>query len=325
MTYQRLLERWFTGQNADGCSPLNNDIDIDESLSNDLNETFFGMSKFVAAQSTLCWDLATEPFITYFNLGNGKFFNYKGKRQHSSEWYNIGVQDYLPTWRWWWSSEVLGTTATTSMKAAFDWNDAWFGGSSLHITGTEANANYLNLFKTHYALQSGDVITFRYKINSGDVKDVDLVLVTNTGDGGTTLGTAYTEKIIIKDGAVGDRGLWTEKRIPVGSDISNLAAIALKFEGAEKLDMNVGELSIKRGTYKSATTPKITSTKVLYFGLSGIDGKVVFDMSGATSQYNIDNGVSMFNIYAKIKYSDDTEQITHKSSAPDSIKPKKIS
>ena len=314
LTYQQLLERWFTGQDASGiCSPLN-DIAIDESLSNDLNETFFGMSKFVAAQSTLCWDLATEPFITYFNLGNGKFFNYKGVRKHSNEWYNIGVQDYLPTWRWWWSSEVLGTTATTSMKAAFDWNDAWFGGSSLHITGTEANANYLNLFKTHYALKSGDVITFRYKVNSGEISKVYLVLVPNGGDGGTTLGTAYEEEIII-DGAVGDRGLWTEKTITFGSNISNLAAIALKFEGAEKLDMNVGELSIKRGTYNSSvTTPSITSTKVLYFGLSGIDGKVVFDMSGATSQYNIDNGVSMFNIYAKIKYSDDTEQITHMGS-----------
>ena len=305
LTYQRLLERWFTGQNADGCSPLNNDIDIDESLSNDLNENFFGMSKFVAAQSTLCWDLATEPFITYFNLGNGKFFNYKGKRQHSSEWYNIGVQDYLPTWRWWWSSKVLGTTATTSMKAAFDWNDAWFGGSSLHITGTEANANYLNLFKTHYALQSGDKITFRYKVNSGDVSDVKLVLVTNQGN---------FEEVIIKDGAVGDRGLWAEKTITLLSDISNLAAIALKFEGAEKLDMNVGELSIKRGTYNAEVpTPTIASTTILNFSLSGIDGKIIYNLD-ESKPYNIDNGVSMFNIYAKIKYSDDTEQITHMGS-----------
>ena len=311
-TYQRLLERWFTGQNADGCSPLN-DIAIDESLSNDLNDNFFGMSKFVAAQSTLCWDLATEPFITYFNLGNGKFFNYKGVRKHSKEWYNIGVQDYLPTWRWWWSSEVLGTTATTSMKAAFDWNDAWFGGSSLHITGTEANANYLNLFKTHYALKSGDVITIRYKINSGDVKDVDLVLVTNTGDGGTTLGKAYTE-VIIDAGAVGDRGLWAEKTITVGSDISNLAAIALKFEGAEKLDMNVGELSIKRGTYNAEVpAPTIASTTILNFSLSGIDGKIIYNLD-ESKPYNIDNGVSMFNIYAKITYSDGTEQITHMGS-----------
>ena len=306
LTYQQLLERWFTGQDAKGiCSPLNK-IAIDESLSNDLNETFFGMSKFVAAQSTLCWDLATEPFITYFNLGNGKFFNYKGKRQHSSEWYNIGVQDYLPTWRWWWSSDkALGTTATTSMKAAFDWNDAWFGGSSLHITGTEQNANYLNLFKTHYALESGDVITFRYKINSGDVSDVKLVLVTNQGN---------FEEVIIKDGAVGDRGLWAEKTITLLSDISNLAAIALKFEGASKLDMNVGELSIKRGTYNAEVpTPTIASTTILNFSLSGIDGKIIYNLD-ESKPYNIDNGVSMFNIYAKITYRDKTEQITHMGS-----------
>lgn len=314
LTYQQLLERWFTGQDAKGiCSPLNN-IDIDESLSNDLNETFFGMSKFVAAQSTLCWNLSTEPFITYFNLGNGKFFNYKGKRQHSSEWYNIGVQDYLPTWRWWWSSEVLGTTATTSMKAAFDWNDAWFGGSSLHITGTEQNANYLNLFKTHYALQSGDVITIRYKINSGEVKNVDLVLVRNSGKDSEDESLSSNTKEIIKDGAVGDRGLWAEKTITLLSDISNLAAIALKFEGASKLDMNVGELSIKRGTYNSEVpTPKIASTTILNFSLSGIDGKIIYNLD-ESKPYNIDNGVSMFNIYAKITYSDRTVQTTHMGS-----------
>ncbi|MGN0213962.1 MAG: LamG-like jellyroll fold domain-containing protein [Muribaculaceae bacterium] len=307
LTYQQLLERWFTGQNANKiCSPIDTSVAIDESLSNDLNETFFGMSKFVAAQSTLCWDLGTEPFITYFNMGNGKFFNYKGKRQHSSEWYNIGVQDYLPTWRWWWSTAALGTTATTSMKAYIDWNDAWFGGSSLHITGTDAGSNYLNLFKTHYALKSGDVITFRYKINSGEVTNLDLVLVTSDG---TTLGTVYEEKII-ESSATGYRGLWTEKSIILTNDISNLAAIALKFNGVTKIDMNVGELSIKRGSYSSVKTPTISKTEVLYFGLTGIDGKVVFDMSDATSQYNIDNGISMFNIYAKIKYSDDTETTT---------------
>ncbi|MGM9823545.1 MAG: hypothetical protein ACI30Q_04145, partial [Muribaculaceae bacterium] len=313
LTYQQLLERWFTGQDASGiCSPLN-DIAIDESLSNDLNEKFFGMSKFVAAQSTLCWDLATEPFITYFNLGNGKFFNYKGVRKHSNEWYNIGVQDYLPTWRWWWSSEVLGTTATTSMKAAFDWNDAWFGGSSLHITGTEANANYLNLFKTHYALQSGDVITVRYKVNSGEVSNVDLVLVYNSGKGSEDESLSSHEEEIIKAGAVGDRGLWTEKTIPVGN-IPNLAAIALKFEGASKLDMNVGELSIKRGTYNSEVpTPTIASTTILNFSLSGIDGKIIYNLD-ESKPYNIDNGVSMFNIYAEITYSDGTVQTTHMGS-----------
>ena len=55
------------------------------------------MSTWMTAKSTLSWNLAEEPFISYFNLGNGKFFNWKGERKNNNSWYNIGVQDYLPT------------------------------------------------------------------------------------------------------------------------------------------------------------------------------------------------------------------------------------
>lgn len=135
---------------------------------------FCGFSNFIVARSTLtCEDLSDDPFVTYFNLGNGQFFNVEGHREFASEWYNIGMQDYLPTWRWWWTKTFMGknaSDASTDMKAEFTWSDAWFGGSCLQISG-ETKMSYLQLFKTKYATaQSGDKLAIRYKVLSGNGK-----------------------------------------------------------------------------------------------------------------------------------------------------------
>jgi endo-beta-N-acetylglucosaminidase D len=304
-TYQKHLERWFTNSafNPTKASTFT----VTNSLSNDLNEDFFGMSKFVAAQSTLSWDLATEPFITYFNVGNGQFFNWQGVRQHSSEWYNIGVQDYLPTWRWWWSTAELGrdaSTATTDLTASFAWNDAWFGGSSLRIKGTNTTNEYLHLFKTKFDIQAGDTITVRYKINGGST-DCSLVL----GTGTTTISWNPNTDYVVSSSDNTVLAKWVTKQFVVKGS-NEVAVVALDFSNATNLDMNIGEFSIKRGKYAKPATPVISSSKLLAYNMKGVDGKVVFNMTDNANKYNIDHNVSMFKIYAKITYGDGTVTTT---------------
>ncbi len=53
-------------------------------------EKFHGISAMSTAKSVLSWDLDDEPFYSFFNLGNGQYFNVKGERVSSNEWYNIG-------------------------------------------------------------------------------------------------------------------------------------------------------------------------------------------------------------------------------------------
>ncbi len=43
------------------------------------NEDFAGMSTMMSARSALKWNLSDEPFISNFNLGNGRFFNFRGE------------------------------------------------------------------------------------------------------------------------------------------------------------------------------------------------------------------------------------------------------
>lgn len=267
------------------------------------NPQWHGMAAFMTARSPLSWDLAEEPFITYFNLGNGKFFNLNGERKVSSPWYNVGMQDYLPTWHFWFADKLLGRTAAdvpaTGLDAQFVWDDAYFGGSTLKISGTTAN-EYLHLFKTKYALKKGDVITVRYKLNEG-ATDLDLVL---SAEGSESTGVAYN---LCKSERVADVNEWVKQTFTVGSDFDGktLALVALNFKNAKNAEVLLGEFSIVRGNYATPAAPVIdaANTKMLYNSKAGMDAKIIFNMPNNKAAgepcYNLDVKTSHFRLYAQ--------------------------
>lgn len=267
------------------------------------NPQWHGMAAFMTARSPLSWDLAEEPFITYFNLGNGKFFNLNGERKVSSPWYNVGMQDYLPTWHFWFADKLLGRTAAdvpaTGLDAQFVWDDAYFGGSTLKVFGTTAN-EYLHLFKTKYALKKGDVITVRYKLNDG-ATDLDLVL---SAEGSEDKGVAYN---LCKADRVADANEWVKQTFTVGSDFDGktLALVALNFKNAKNLDLMLGEFSIVRGKAATPAAPVIdaANTKMLYNSKAGMDAKIIFNMPNNKAAgepcYNLDVKTSHFRLYAQ--------------------------
>ena len=298
-TYQLRTERWFTGgtRNPANCPTVTNSMKYNAD-----NFTFHGMSSFMTAKSTLCWDLDVEPFITYFNLGNGKFFNWKGERQHNGEWYNIGVQDYLPTWRWWFTTKLLGhdaaDVAANGLDAEFTWDDAWVGGSTVRIFGS-TEGEYLHLFKTQYDIADGDVITFRYKLAAGSA-DIDLVL-TGVGSETESLGNL---KVCAANQAA-DEDVWVERTFTVGKEIEaeELALVALHFNSAKDMNLYLGEFSIVRNATAAPAKPVIASAKTLAFSKYGVDAKIIFNMPNDKAAgepcYNIDVNTAMFNIYAQ--------------------------
>lgn len=298
-TYQLRTERWFTGgtRNPANCPEVTSSMKYHAD-----NVTFHGMSSFMTAKSTLCWDLETEPFITYFNLGNGKFFNWNGVRQHDGEWYNIGVQDYLPTWRWWFTTKLLGHNASdvaaNGLDAEFTWDDAWVGGSTVRVFGS-TEGEYLHLFKTQYDIADGDVITFRYKLAAGSA-DIDLVL-TAVGSESESLGNL---KVCAADQAA-DEDVWVERTFTVGKDIEaeELALVALHFNSAKDMNLYLGEFSIVRNAAAAPAKPVIASAKTLAFSKYGVDAKIVFNMPNDKAAgepcYNIDVNTALFKIYAQ--------------------------
>ncbi len=302
-TYQNHLEMFFTNGNRNPAKP----IAVYSGGTHTPSTKWFGMSAFMSARSSLSWDLGEEPFITYFNLGNGRFFNWEGERQNENEWYNIGVQDYMPTWRYWFASSFLGKTAedvpATGLDAQLTFDDAYMGGSCLRINGSTAD-EYLHLFKTAFTLQTGDIITVRYKLVSG-ATDMTLAL-SATGDEAIILRENNLQVIEATNEA--DDEIWVEKSFEVGGLLAPLnnkeiAMIALHFTNATNLDLYLGEFSIQRGEFATPAAPEITLAKVLGNNYKGVDAKIIFNMPNdkpvGDPVYNLDVNTSMFKLYAQ--------------------------
>ena len=297
-TYMLRTERWFSSGSR---NPVNN-LEIDNSLNyNADNFDFAGMSSMMTARSSMSWNLAEEPFISYFNLGNGKFFNYDGERKNDRPWANVGVQDYLPTWRWWFADKLLGRTAAdvpaNGLDAEFVWDDAYMGGSTVRVHGSTSK-EYLHLFKTKYALKSGDVITFRYKVKGGKA-DASLVFTTEDA---VNAEKAYP---VLASTDEADEDKWVEKTITVDGTLNGktLALVALKMENAADLNLYLGEFSIVRGSFDAPAQPIDVKTTLLHAAKNGVDAKIIFNMPNTKGQgepcYNTDVKTSLFKLWAK--------------------------
>lgn len=301
--YQLISENVFTGSSY---NPVNT-----PEISNILKHTsratdFHGFSSFITARSVLATDdLAKEPFVTYFNLGNGKFFNVDGVRSFDNQWYNIGMQDYLPTWRWWFTSDFMGRTAdkvpAKGLKAEFSWDDAWFGGSCLSISGG-TELEYLQMFKTKYPLMADDVLTIRYKVTNG----TGSISWACSADGSED---TEVSAVIATDASTSDK--WVEKQVKVGTRAGTLrmadktlAMMGLKFiDTSSNFQILIGEVSLTRAAAVTPAKPTILSSSLKGCNYKGLDFKLFFKMKDASSPaepvYNEDVDTWFYKIYVK--------------------------
>lgn len=134
--YQKLQDRFFSGGNRNPASrpTANNTSDWGTQL-----KTFQGLAEYIPERTALKQNL---PFTTFFSIGNGDRYNYKGKKTLGS-WYNLGQQDVMPTYRWLVYDKGTTTAVTdngsTNDGVPFFTNaDAYIGGSALRLTNTKA-------------------------------------------------------------------------------------------------------------------------------------------------------------------------------------------
>lgn len=280
-----------------------------------------GISSMVSERSVLNWEIASEPFCTFFNLGNGKFFNMMGDRVSDNEWYSIGIQDYLPTWRYWFAPTWKGgqgegmanslSASDQTMNATFTWDDAYFGGSCLKVIGS--GNQYLHLFKSDFQLPTGTIeYKFTYKILGGKA-DIKFVL---DGYNATESTKKYLEKDIVSADGCADiedisykpgKDGWTTVTLTTASKdaLRKLRMIGLRFANAENLEMLIGGLTIQKSgaTWPVPAAPVVKSAKVLNNTYTGVDGKIIWEMPGKkalpTPTYNSDVNTQFFKVYAQ--------------------------
>ncbi len=301
--YNRQMENVFTGSSR---NPVNTPA-LTNRLGYHLGTALGGFSKLVPAKSVLSWTVnGYFPFITYFNNGNGAFFNNEGETTFNHEWYNIGIQDYMPTWRWWITTSFMGRDASnvpTGFSANICWEDAWFGGSCLKVENTNAaNTNvYLHLFKTQFPLATGYEFTIRYKVLSGSAT---LWLVgSKEGSEGTIVQRTL--------GAVSASDEWQYKTVATSAwtafNGSTLAMLGLRFQNATAdFKMLIGEMSVKKaGETYTPTTPTILRNSLKQVSYKGFDFKLSWNcganvgVDGYTPTYNADRNIWYFELWGQ--------------------------
>ncbi len=301
-TYLCRQERWFTGSTFNPISSPAPDNSMQYSLT---GGDFCGMSALMTARSALCWDLGEEPFVSHFGLGNGRFYHCEGLPVSCREWYNIGLQDHLPTWRWWWSSRLLGRSAADvpagDWQASLGWDDAWLGGGCLTVGGSGGDA-WLHLFKTAFPLQAGDVVRLRFKRLRGSARAS--LCLTAEGDEATPVAE---ESLQWLDPAAPLSPEWQTVcfRLDERFDGKTLALMALHFSEASDFSLRIGEIALLRPATAALRTPDaplLLRASVLHSGPAGVDGKLRYRMPGAQSGptpcYNADVAVGRFHLYA---------------------------
>lgn len=174
------------------------------------------------------------PFTTTFNTGHGNQFAVDGTVLSMKEWNNRSLQDVLPTWRW------ITESSGTALKPSFDWSSAYYGGSSLKVSGSlsSQNATHLKLYRTNLPLSGETEISVTYKTGQAESHmKVGVSFADNPG---------LFEFFDVGDG---DPGVWNTKEISVGNFAGRTVdAISLKFDSSNAINnyaINIGQLSIR--------------------------------------------------------------------------------
>ena len=316
--YQKFITQWY-GNGAQNPA-------VNQTLGANLNhrptDSWAGISKMVSERSTMNHTISSDPFVTYFNIGNGNFFNYKGKRVSDKSWYSLGIQDYMPTWRWWlaptWFDKSINA-GEAKLSAAFTWDDAYFGGSCIEISGT-TTTEYLHLLKTQMTVARNQRVRVYYKLLEGE-GEVNVVFANGSSP-------ATMQNAVVTNGTNGARNLFdvetSANKIEASYDEGwqccemafatavnqtfnatnlRLGVIGLEFKNCKNMKMLLGGIEILPATNTTTpAAPKLTTSKVLGNTYTGVDAKLVWSMDNSVTDhqcYNSDVNTSIFKMYAQ--------------------------
>lgn len=297
--YQKKQEMLFSGGNRNVLKmPSLTDDNIGSSYS-DLGK-WHGYATAVIERSAL-YEL---PFVTRFNLGNGRFFNKEGVTTWNHKWYNYGMQDMLPTWRWWVDNGDGKSVPADAVGLDFTYDDAWFAGSCLKIHGATKRSD-VRLFATKWNVASADDefrLVFKPK---GAASNLELMVAKENGE------SSFVYIPVAGDFKPGE---WNEVVIKaseaglVAGDVIGCVGLSVKNTNAA-YELLLGEFAfVPAGFNEQPKTPSITYAEVMKRYYNRADIKVVFNMPTPATRpaeyegcpvYNEEVGAWYYEIYVK--------------------------
>ena len=283
-TYLKKQELIFSGGNRNPAYRPN--VGNGTSLANAELANFHGLAAFITAKSTI----NEMPFVSRFNLGNGLSFRNEGKVTFDHKWYNLGTQDFMPTWRWWITGEndqVDASNYSSLVKADLTFDDAYFGGSCLSLHGQTAFSR-VKLFKTLLSVDGKDKISLIYKVMNGTESHAKLFVALSND-----LKT-YKEIDIPNATTQGEWSTFEAELSQLGiTSSSKIAMIGVVVKGTtDDYNLHIGELAVRNPsqTFHPAK-PEIKEFDIIRGRAKNIDFKIRYaskEETGETKTYNED-------------------------------------
>lgn len=215
-----------------------------------------GVAHYVPAKSPI----NRLPFVTSFNTGQGNRYAINGQIVRNGEWNNLSLQNVLPTWRW-----VVQSTGE-KLVPDLDWSDAYYGGTSLKVSGNLTATNDLKLFQTSLPIET----------------NTSLRVVCKTGTAGSAtymkVGFAFEDSpTVFQFLDVGSMATadWNTRLYSLAAFAGRkLAVISLRFEAPSPVTsytMRIGQIALFNGTVSVPAPP----TDLLVDRVAPIDGSSV--------------------------------------------------
>lgn len=240
------------------------------------SQAWSGIANYVPSRTFI----QSKPFVTNFNTGYGIRRNIKGtdKGISGQKWVHQGIQDILPTWRWWWMD-----AANKELSSELTLNEAYEGGTSIKINGNlkAGDANELRLFKTQLSIDNGDIFKLVFKNGAAGASNIKVGLAFKEDN------NAFT---YISTGQA--TGSWDVKELNLSAYAGKtLSMISLKFESTSAVN-NFTSYIGQMGVLSSGSLSCSAATNLKVQRELGVDkGDIRLTWTAATGD------IQHYNIY----------------------------
>lgn len=242
-----------------------------------------GLSSAIQERSAI----TSVPFVTSFSYGLGKKRFVAGEERNQQDWYHRGMQDVLPTWRWWITVDGPGNRSNISYKIDFD--NSYNAGTCIEASGQlHGGAKYLTrLYKTKLLMSGNEEFSLVYKTQTPNVVKVKLATSDNV--------TSFHEFSLTQQRV--DNG-WTVAT----ADLSSLrgktvSIIALEYSSDTDVmpfSLKLGQLGIMRKGYAPTAEPVRNLRTLNRLGETTSNIRLVWDRPTNTTD------IHHFNIYREV-------------------------
>lgn len=252
-------------------------FDGDPTTSADTNsqkKKWRGIARFVADKSAVM----DMPFNTYFNTGHGKKWFIDGKLSKNEEWNSRGVQELLPTWRWW-----IRSTDSSPLAAKYDFDDAYNSGNSVKFHGdlSTGEENKIMLYSTKLDASASTKLKVAYKGSEGAKAFIDLGKTENYSEDGFT-GFELPEA---------KAGEWKVAEIPVGSLAGEkIHSIRLRLVGTKEnsaYSFNLGQLALYNDESKPESVTEGQVDEVLFRSSANAEARLSWTPVSDAEYYEV--------------------------------------